>query len=47
MDKDPVHIYNGILLIPKKSEITPAAATQTDLEVTILSEVSQRKTNTK
>lgn len=41
------HIYTtGILLIPKE-RIMPAAATLMTLEVTILSEVSQRKTNTK
>ena len=42
-DKDVVHIYNGILLSHKKSEIMPFAATQVQLEVIILSEV--RKTN--
>ena len=42
-DKDVVHIYNGILLSHKKSEIMPFAATQMQLEVIILSEV--RKTN--
>ena len=45
MDKeDVVHIYNGILTI-KKNEIMPFAATWMDLEILILSEVSQTKTN--
>ena len=45
MDKeDMVHIYNGILAT-KKNEIMPFAATWMDLEIIILSEVSQRKTN--
>ena len=46
MDKeDAVHIYNGILLSHKKDEILPFATTWMDLEIIILSEVSQRKTN--
>ena len=46
MDKeDVVHIYNGILAI-KKNEIMPFAATWMDLEIIILNEVSQTKTNT-
>ena len=44
MDKDVVHIYNGILLSHKKRhEIMPFAATWMDLEVIILSEVSQKE----
>ena len=35
-----VHIYNGILAI-KRSEIMPFASTSMDLEIVILSEVSQ------
>ena len=43
MDKeDVVHIYDGILLSRKKNnEIIPFAATWMDLEIIILSEVSQ------
>ena len=41
------HIYNGIVLShKKKNEIMPFAAIWRDLEVIILSEVNQRKTNT-
>ena len=38
------HTYNGILLSHKNNEIMPsAAATRTDLEVIILSDISQRQ----
>ena len=45
MDKeDVVDIFNGILLSHKKNVVMPFAAC-VDLDVIILSEVSQRKTN--
>ena len=44
MDKeDMVHLYNVILLSHKKNEIMPFAETWMQLEVIILSEVSQKE----
>ena len=46
MDKEGgVYTYNRILLSHKNNEIMPFAATWMDLEIFILSEVSQTKTN--
>ena len=42
-EEDVVHIYNGILLSHKKSEIMPCAATQMDPEITILSGAEKDK----
>ena len=41
--EDVVHIYNGILLSHKKNEIMPFAATGMQLEMIILSEISQKE----
>ena len=44
--EDVVHIHNGILLSYKKDKLMPFSATQMELEILILSEVSQKgKTN--
>ena len=46
MDKeDTVHIHDGILLSHNENEIVPFATTWMDLEIIILSEVSQTKKN--
>ena len=39
-----IWIYNGILLSHTKNEIMPFAATWMDVEIILLSEVSQTKT---
>ena len=45
MDKeDVVHVYSGILAI-KKNKIMPFAATWIDLDIIILSELSQTQKN--
>ena len=41
-----IYINSGILLGQKKNEIMSFAATKMDLEIIILSEVSQKETNT-
>ena len=38
-----VHIHNGILLGQKKDKLVPFAATWMELEILILSEVSQKE----
>ena len=38
-----LHIYNGILLSHKKNVIMPFATTWMGLEITILSEISQKE----
>ena len=46
LDKEVVaHIFNGILLSHEKNEIMPFATTWIGLEIVILSEESQTKTN--
>ena len=44
MDKDLLPLCNAILLSHKKNEIMPFEETWMDLEIIILTEVSQRKT---
>ena len=41
--EDMEYIYNGILCSHRKNEIMPFAATRMDLEITILSDVSQKE----
>ena len=46
LDKENVvHIHNGILLSNKNNETIPSATPWMDLEIIILSEVSQTKTH--
>ena len=46
MDKEDVeHIYNKILLSHKKKGIMPFAATCMGMEIVILNEIRQRKSN--
>ena len=44
-ERDVVYIHNGILLSHKKNKMS-SVATWMELEMIILSEVRQRKTNT-
>ena len=43
MDKDVVHVHNGILLSYKKNEIMPFAATWMQLEIIISTELRQKE----
>ena len=43
--EDVVHIYNGIFSAITKNKIMPFAETWMDLEIIILSEVSQKEKN--
>ena len=45
VDKDVVHIYDGVLLSYKKEQNNAIVATWLDLEIIILSVESQTKTN--
>ena len=45
MNKDVVHIYSVILLSHNKNEMIPFIATWMDLEIIILSEVNQTKSD--
>ena len=45
VDKNVVHIYKGVLLSHKMTEIMSFAATWMDLGIIIVGEVSQTKTN--
>ena len=42
MNKDVVHVYNGIVLNHKKNEIMAFAVTWMQLEIIILSKVGQK-----
>ena len=42
MDKEVLHIYGGILPVIKKNKIMLFAATWVELEINILSKLSQR-----
>ena len=43
--EDVVYVYNEILLNHNRNEILPFVATRMSLEIIVLSEVMQRKTN--
>ena len=44
MNKEVVHIYNGILFSHKRKEIVPFAKMWVDLQAVIYSEISQKET---
>ena len=41
--EDVAQTYNGLLLSHRKNEIMPFAATEMDLDIIILNEVSQKE----
>ena len=43
--EDVIHVYNGIVLSHKNNEIIQLITAWIDLEITIISEINQRKTN--
>ena len=45
MDRNVVHVYNGLLLSHEKNEIIPFATMGMDLEIIKLGEVSQTEKN--
>ena len=44
--QEKIHVTNKTTDVFKKNEVLPLAATWMDLEIIILSDISQRKTNT-
>ena len=43
--EDVIHVYSGIVLSHKNNEIIQFITAWIDLEITIISEINQRKTN--